>query len=313
MKISKVLKWSAIAGASLLGGGAYAFFWRFISRPRPAYAEDSLKRDKDGERFIKIVKEEKAWLKNQKPEHVSIQSFDGLTLRGIFLPAEGKSEKVILGVHGITSCSSNEYAVIARFFHEQGYHFLMVDDRAHGESDGKYAGFGCLDREDCYRWVRYLDDRFNGKYSIFLHGVSMGAATVLMTSSMNLTPNVKGIIADCGYTSPMEEFQYCFKRELGIKGTAVLKLSSIICRLIAGYGYSDFSTLEEVKKTKIPIFIIHGKEDDFVPTVMGRQIYDACVSEKRLWLVDGAAHARSYYVAREEYEEKMLDFMEEHL
>ena len=294
MKTSKVIKWSVIGSAAALAGGAFAFFKRFVSRPAPVIAEDCLRDEKDSKRLIQTVKEEKQWLREQKPEKVSIQSFDGLQLRGLFLPAEGESDKVILGIHGLTSCGANEYAIIARYFHEQGYHFLMVDDRAHGESEGKYVGYGCLDREDCYRWVHYLNDRFGGKCRIFLHGVSMGAATVLMASSMNL-PNVRGIIADCGYTSPIEEFSYCFKQRLKIKGTLLLKLSSVICRLTAGFGYSDFSAAEEVKKTKIPVFIIHGKDDDFVPARMGQEIYDACASEKKIWLVEGAGHARSYY------------------
>lgn len=304
MKKSTILKGVGLYGM-LTGVAAYKFFSYTVKR-----REDDGKLNPSNP-YIKLIKEKSEWLDQQKTEKVSILSFDGLKLKGIFLPAEQKTDKIILAVHGFRVNAMKDFAGLVYFYHQQGYHVLLVDDRAHGASEGKYIGFGCLDREDCYRWVHYLDQRFQGKCSIFLHGISMGAATVLMTSSMNLPRSVKGIIADCPYTSIWEEFCYLTEREKKswLIMYPIMKLAGKICKVVAGYEYDEISSAEEVKDTKIPILLIHGKEDRFVPPSMSEKIYNNCVSEKKLLIVPNAKHAESYYVAKEKYEESVLNFI----
>lgn len=304
MKKSTILKGVGLYGM-LTGVAAYKFFSYTVKR-----REDDGKLNPSNP-YIKLIKEKSEWLDQQKTEKVSILSFDGLKLKGIFLPAEQKTDKIILAVHGFRVNAMKDFAGLVYFYHQQGYHVLLVDDRAHGASEGKYIGFGCLDREDCYRWIHYLDQRFQGKCSIFLHGISMGAATVLMTSSMNLPQSVKGIIADCPYTSIWEEFCYLTEREKKswLIMYPIMKLAGKICKVAAGYKYDEISSAEEVKDTKIPILLIHGKEDRFVPPSMSEKIYNNCVSEKKLLIVPNAKHAESYYVAKEKYEENVLNFI----
>lgn len=304
MKKSTILKGVGLYGM-LAGVAAYKFFSYTVKR-----REDDGKLNPSNP-YIKLIKEKSEWLDQQKTEKVSILSFDGLKLKGIFLPAEQKTDKIILAVHGFRVNAMKDFAGLVYFYHQQGYHVLLVDDRAHGASEGKYIGFGCLDREDCYRWIHYLDQRFQGKCSIFLHGISMGAATVLMTSSMNLPRSVKGIIADCPYTSIWEEFCYLTEREKKswLIMYPIMKLAGKICKVVAGYEYDEISSAEEVKDTKIPILLIHGKEDRFVPPSMSEKIYNNCVSEKKLLIVPNAKHAESYYVAKEKYEESILNFI----
>lgn len=304
MKKSTILKGVGLYGM-LTGVAAYKFFSYTVKR-----REDDGKLNPSNP-YIKLIKEKSEWLDQQKTEKVSILSFDGLKLKGIFLPAEQKTDKIILAVHGFRVNAMKDFAGLVYFYHQRGYHVLLVDDRAHGASEGKYIGFGCLDREDCYRWIHYLDQRFQGKCSIFLHGISMGAATVLMTSSMNLPQSVKGIIADCPYTSIWEEFCYLTEREKKswLIMYPIMKLAGKICKVAAGYEYDEISSAEEVKDTKIPILLIHGKEDRFVPPSMSEKIYNNCVSEKKLLIVPNAKHAESYYVAKEKYEENVLNFI----
>lgn len=304
MKKSTILKGVGLYGM-LTGVAAYKFFSYTVKRRK-----DDGKLNPSNP-YIKLIKEKSEWLDQQKTEKVSILSFDGLKLKGIFLPAEQKTDKIILAVHGFRVNAMKDFAGLVYFYHQQGYHVLLVDDRAHGASEGKYIGFGCLDREDCYRWIHYLDQRFQGKCSIFLHGISMGAATVLMTSSMNLPRSVKGIIADCPYTSIWEEFCYLTEREKKswLIMYPIMKLAGKICKVVAGYEYDEISSAEEVKDTKIPILLIHGKEDRFVPPSMSEKIYNNCVSEKKLLIVPNAKHAESYYVAKEKYEESVLNFI----
>jgi fermentation-respiration switch protein FrsA (DUF1100 family) len=312
MKTSKAVK-SVLAVGGLVGVlGTGRVFKNVIIRKKKERTDLVLPPEVvGGQERVRFWKNCNNWLNSRDSEKVSIQSFDGLKLVGEFFEGEGVPEATVLLVHGYRSTRRREYAAIAKFLIEAGYNVLMVDNRAHGESEGRYVGFGCLDREDCYRWTQYLDRRFEGKQDLFLHGISMGAATVLMTSSMNLPASVKGIIGDCGFTSPREEFIHVMKQDThGFYSRLFLQLTSMICRQVAGYGFSDYSSAKCVAATKIPVFIIHGTSDDFVPTSMGKEIYQACASRKELWLTEGAGHAESYYLYKEEYEKRMLRFME---
>lgn len=304
-----------VLGSALTALGIGKLFQSLICRQEDVKYEskDATGVESETDRQL-LWRESNEWLDERGSEPVSIQSHDGLKLVGEFFTGEGVPGATVLLVHGYHSSRRKEYAPMAKFFLESGYNVLMVDDRAHGESEGRYIGFGCLDREDCYRWVQYLDKRFKGEQDLFLLGISMGAATVLMASSMNLPTSVKGIIGDCGFTSPMEECVHVMNQKIhgftdGLLSRLAMSLVSLVCKERAGYGLSDYSAAKCVRETKLPIFIIHGDKDDFVPTHMGKEIYEACKGKKELWLPEGAGHAESYYLHREEYERRVLEFI----
>ena len=299
-----------LAGTTAALTGAGAVFHNIIVRKRPDPTDLIVSPDTvNGEERKKLWTESNRWLNERGSEKVSIQSFDGLTLRGEFFEGEGEPDSTVFLVHGYRCNRRREYAVIARFYLEAGYNVLLADDRAHGESDGRYIGFGILDREDSYRWVRFLDERFHGKQKIFLHGISMGAAAVLMASNLCLPMSVRGIVEDCGFTSPEEEFRHVLKQSgKGFLSRPLIFLTNLFCRACAGYGFSDLSSADCIAESRLPVLVIHGEKDDFVPTVMGRKIYQAAAVEKEIWITKGAGHAESYYLHKEEYEQKVLGF-----
>ena len=185
MKKKNIILGVLAAGTAAAFTGAGAVFHNIIVRKKQEPTDIIVAPDAvNGAERKQLWTESNCWLNERGSEKVSIQSFDGLILRGEFFEGEGEPDSTVLLVHGYRCNRRREYAAIARFYLEAGYNVLLVDNRAHGESDGRYIGFGILDREDCYRWVRFLDDRFDGKQNIFLHGISMGAATVLMASDL---------------------------------------------------------------------------------------------------------------------------------
>lgn len=307
--------------AGLLDGGtAGAIFYEAFTRRKPDKRPIFSKKEGKGdplpfEKYRHAIAEGKEWLKEMEPssEYWSISSHDGLTLDARFLPAEPESRRTVICVHGYHSTGEEEYVLMARMFHEAGFNTLLIDQRTHGASEGTYIGFGCLEREDLYRWTRKVNSRYDGQCEIYLHGVSMGAATVLMTSELNLPPSVKGIAADCGYTTPKAIMQSVQDRGL-VKvpfAGAVIAALDVLCRLLAGYGIDDCSSLKAVSRTNCPIFIIHGDKDSLVPVEMGQEIYHACSGPKKLWIVEGANHAESSYLYPEEYKERVTAFFDE--
>lgn len=188
---------------------------------------------------------------------------------------------------------------------------MAVDARAHGDSEGTKIGMGWPERVDIIKWInRILSWEPNAR--IVLHGVSMGAATVLMASGEDLPGNVKAVIADCGYTSEWDEFQ----REadaLHIPWFPVLNATSVLSKVRDGYDFKQASALAQVKKSRIPTLFIHGSSDELVPYSMLGELYAAAACEKEEITVEGAGHALSSSVAPTLYWRTVEDFIAKYL
>lgn len=313
--------WAAAAGGIVAVGAAASFIGAKTLFNRVIPRQDVLRVDisemADGEKweeYIKIIHAQREKLQERPSEHVSIVSRDNLELHGDIFVAEKATKRTAILFHGYTSCGMNDCASMGEYFAEKGYNVLIVDQRSHGKSEGAYIGFGVLDRYDCIKWIDYCKERFGDDSEIVLYGVSMGGATVLMTSGLDEFPaNVKAIVADCAFTSPYDVFKHILKRDYHLPPRPILDINERVCRSKAGYGFLDCSTLDAVKRGKCPILFIHGKEDAFVPTYMSEQNYNACVSEKEILLVDNAGHAASLYENKELYETKVTDFLNRYL
>ena len=264
-------------------------------------------------KYIPEIKKRKDWLINQEHKDVYVKSNDGLKLHGILFP-KNDSKKIVICLHGYSSNAGiSDHAAISKFYLDMNFNILMIDARAHGRSEGKYIGFGCLDRYDLLCWISYIIERFGDDCEILLHGISMGGATVLMASGLELPNNVKGTISDCAFTSAWEVFVDVLKDMYHIPPYPIINIANSISKSIAGYGLNECNSAEEVKKAKVPILFIHGDNDTFVPCSMSKEIYKNCASPKALLIVKDAGHAESYYKDTINYEKKVKDFIERYL
>ena len=243
-------------------------------------------------------------------ERWEVEALDGLKLRAYYFPAERPDGRVALCVHGYRSTGLNEFAAFARFYLDRGVGLLLVDNRAHGESDGRIVGFGWPDRLDVRRWCEEAVARLGPACRILLHGVSMGAATVMMAAGEELPAQVRGVVADCGYTSAWDEFSTQIRRMFHLPVYPILPIASAICRLRGGYGFKQCSALRQVARAKAPFLFVHGGEDTFVPTEMVHRLYAACPADKELLVVPGAAHALSYHTDPVSYEAAVVRLMQ---
>ena len=262
--------------------------------------------------FLGFIKQEKDWLFAQNIEEIDIKSFDGLNLKGYLILADKPSKKTVLAIHGYKNCGLNEYSSYVRMYHEMGFNVLIPDDRSHGKSEGKYIGFGWLDRLDCISWAKYIVERFGEDISILLHGISMGSATVMNASGeADLPKQVKGIVADCGFSSAWEQLSHVMLKDFHLHAFPTLYLASLLNKIVCGFYLSENRSVDQVKKAKVPFLFIHGDKDEFVPTKMVYKVYDACASkQKEMHIFEGAAHAESYYVSGEKYVEILKNFLD---
>ena len=257
--------------------------------------------------YIRTVSNCAEKLKNCEHEMIGIQSHDGLRLAGHWVPCD-KPKRVVIAMHGWRSAWYQDFGVIADFWHDSGCSVLYAEQRGQGESEGKYMGFGMLERYDTLDWVNWVNEKTGSSLPIYLCGVSMGATTVLMTAGLKLPDNVKGIVADCAFTSPQAIWKHVVENNLHMPYSIHAAAASDLCKKRINMSSQGYSTVEAMRHCKIPVLFIHGTDDKFVPVEMTYENYKACASEKELLIVPGAGHGMSYLTDKGKYERELTIF-----
>lgn len=255
------------------------------------------------------MKEAQDYIQAHTRERVKLTSFDGLTLTALYLPVKNPRGTVI-AFHGYRSLATIDFALEVEFFHRLGFDVLLPYQRSHGESQGKYITYGVKERFDCRDWAVYAARRF-GDRPLFLMGISMGAATVLMASGLELPENTRGIVADCGFTTPWEIMAHVARRDFHLPAFPLLYLLELLARLIAGFSLKGADTRQALKSTRLPVLFLHGEADDFVPLSMTEENYRACAGKKAQYLVPEAGHAQSFARDTQGCEKAIRRFLED--
>lgn len=249
------------------------------------------------------------WTRDIPGEEWSLTSKDGLRLMAKYVPAKGEAVRNLVLVHGWHSVYFKDMSGIAQWHAEHGANILLIYQRNTLTSEGDYLTMGVRESEDVALWAEMMDARTLRKLPMYLHGVSMGGATVLMAQGEELPANVKGIIADCGFTSPWE-ISLAVSRQWypWLPAKLVGYVVDIYTRHLAGFGLKEKNTVDILRKAKIPTLFVHGMLDDFVPPHMSVKNYQACAAPKRIILSEEATHALSWYYDNEKYAKALEDF-----
>ncbi len=310
--MKKILKVTAAAAGLLavVQAGGSAYLYRRTMKRSNAKVERTMKMaGTDWSQYFPLIGKRKEYLMMQPHEDVFKRSGDGLKLHALYFPQKGE-KKVAVCFHGYTGQASSDFCGLSTYYLERGYSLLLVDQRAHGQSEGEYIGFGCLDRVDACSWIDWVIKRCGSQVQIVLHGISMGGSTVLMTSGLKLPDQVKGIISDCAFTSPKQVFTHVLHTMYHLPAVPMMQITDFVNRKKAGYGLDECNAAREVRNAKVPILLIHGDADTFVPCRMCEEIERNCASKTTKLIVKGAAHAESYYKDMEAYENAMTEFLE---
>lgn len=299
-----------MAGVSAVGLGAAYFSYR-LAFHTPKEHKENIYNIPRGEQYNKLRDRMQALIKEMDEleyEQVYITSHDGLRLAGRYYHVKDGAP-IQLQFHGYRGSAIRDFCGGNKLARELGHNTLVVDQRAHGKSEGTTIGFGIKERFDCLDWINYVNERFGANVPIVLSGVSMGAATVLMSAGLDLPDNVVCIVADSPYSSPEAIIRkVCGNMSLNPK------VAYPFVKLGAGvFGHlnlSEETPVNAVKKSKVPIMIIHGEDDRFVPCEMSSEI----LPDTRELLVretfPNAGHGISFMEDTDRYAKITGDFME---
>ena len=293
----------------LLAGGSFFAYKEafFISTSKKKHPEDMLQGeeyDKVKDRMCEMISE----MESVKGERVTIHAYDGKKLSGVYYHVKDGAP-VHIQMHGYKGTAIRDFCGGNKLVREAGHNSIVVDQRAHGESDGHTITFGINERYDCVSWAQYVQKRFGKDTPVFLSGLSMGASTVLMAAGLDLPENVVGIIADCPFSSPEQIIRkVCTDRK--IPHRLVFPLIRMGGKMFGRFDICETDVLEAVKKKKVPLLLFHGERDKFVPCDMSWQIYAAAAEPKRLEVFPETGHGLCYLNDTSRYEKIIREFTE---
>lgn len=237
---------------------------------------------------------------------------DGARLHAYYVAAPEATRATAVIVHGYTDNAIRMFMLAHLYNHELRYNVLLPDLHYSGLSDGDCFRMGWLDRLNVMRWMDVADSIFGGTQMV-VHGISMGAATTMMVSGEEQRPFVRCFVEDCGYTSVWDEFEHELRGRFGLPAFPLLHVADWLCGVEHGWTFREASAVEQVKKCRLPMLFIHGAADDFVPTWMVYELFEAKPQPKEIWVVPGAAHAVSYRDNRDQYVWRVRNFVSRHI
>lgn len=299
-----------VLAAMLLGVTYYIYLSVFHNKKRSAPTDPyaGLK-SKYLEGMREVIKRGIDDLSAYPCEEITVKSHDGLTLHARLYRGDKEKPAAIM-LHGYRGSSYTELSGAALLFLSHGHSVIVTDLRAHGESCGSTVTFGIKESRDCLTWVNFGKEQLGYKRFI-LYGISMGAASVLTASCLLRRSEVAAIIADCPFSSPRDIIMRVMKNR-GLPPRALYPLVYLAALVFGRFRLNAASAVDAVKRTEIPILLIHGEDDRFVPCDMSQKIKAASASRTELFTVKGAGHGASFVTGKEEYVRAVLSFTDKY-
>lgn len=305
----------AVTALAVVGGVSYAVTQKLVktalersdlNKDDKSKAKKKLSRSSKNKELAELQSKAAEKLLEAGLEEVSIRTPDSEVLVGHLRYAQN-AKRTLIAFHGWRSSWTRDFGMIADFWDKEGCNVLFVEQRGQNGSSGKYMGFGLLERFDCLEWIKFVKGKEKLKeLPIYLAGLSMGATTVLMATGLDLPEGVHGVIADCGFTSPHAIWKHVVENNVHFSYFG--RVANEMCKRRIKMGTRDYSCAQALAKNEIPILLIHGSDDKFVPVEMTYENYKAAKGQKRLLIVPGAGHGMSRVVDQEAYDRAVRDF-----
>lgn len=293
----------AVIVVTLLLGGYFAYRYIIVRRepePLPSPDDDISPARRWG---VLHYEEQIQWLQQWGWEEVAIENWQGAHLAGYLFLAKEPTTRTALCIHGYHCHGLRDYLYIAQMYLEKfGMNVLIVDNHAHGNSEGKRIGFGYNDSIDCIQWAEWLEERFGPECEVLLHGISMGANTVVNAVGDESLPEcVHWAVEDCGYTSAKDEIKFMIKSRFKVPAFPLYHIASLFNAIFNNHFFIQNNGPKSLQNCNVPMLFVHGTADVTVPFEMGWALYEACPTRKRHLWMQNVGHADCYLSNTEAY------------
>lgn len=248
------------------------------------------------DRMLQLIEE----LVKREYEDVYITSFDGLKLHGRYYHYKDGAP-LNIGFHGYRATSIRDFCVGASETLNRGHNLILVDQRGQCGSQGKTITMGIKEHRDVLSWTQYATQRFGEDTKIVIYGVSMGAASVIMASALDLPKTVKGIIADCPYNAPKDIILNVAKEDMHISPKLAYPFVWLAAKIFGHFDLNGMTCEQAIKSAQIPVMILHGEDDRYVPCDMSKEIADANPDIVTRYTFPDAGHGLSFLVDTQRY------------
>lgn len=262
------------------------------------------------EKYKARIKSGMDYIDKKPSKRVNVISHDGLKLSARYF--DNHSDKTVLLFHGYRSSAARDFSCAVEMYSKMGFNILLCDQRSHGRSEGKLITFGVKESRDVLSWVEFVTAQYSPE-KIVLGGMSMGATTVLLSLSQQLPDTVKAVVADCGFTSPVDIIKMVAKKSFRINASFFIPFLNLACLIIGHFSITKANTVDSVKQSNIPVLLIHGENDGFVPCEMSKQTYEGSDGKAQLLLVKGADHGLSFLVDEQQVLSGIEEFLKKHI
>lgn len=237
----------------------------------------------------------------------------GRRQHAMYVRSEEACGKTAVLVHGYNDNAIKMLFLARMYDRDLHYNVLLPDLHGHGLSDGDTIGMGWNDADDVIRWIGLAEELFRTdgfRSAMVVHGVSMGAATVMNVSGREVPEYVNAFIEDCGFTDVWDEFSGQLDEMFGLPPFPLMHLTSALCKLKYGWSFREASPLKSLAHSTKPMLFIHGSEDTYVPFRMLYPLYEAKPEPKEMWVAPGSEHTFAYRDHPEEYTARVRAFLE---
>lgn len=295
----------------ILCSGGYVFFVACRRGKELPWLEKERLKGTAYEKYADHIQNSHKWLMEHKAQDVYIESQDGLKLHGLWVPVADAKGTILLA-HGYRSTILVDFGLVLDVYHDMKLNLLIPDQRCHGKSEGKYITFGVKESDDMRRWLEFHQQQLGGG-QVVISGLSMGASTMMYLADQPLGEHVKAMIVDCGFTSPVAILSKVYSAVTHLPAIPSIWATDLFARVFAGFSIYEKDSRITLKQSRLPVMMVHGTDDDFVPCYMTRQGYEVCASQKELFLVEGAGHGTSFLKEPEKYKKLVRDFLHRNL
>ena len=298
-------------GLLILVSGGYVFWVACRRMKEHPWLEPEKLKGTGYEKYAQHIQNSARWLKEHNARDVYVESHDGYRLHGLWIPAKNPKGTVLLA-HGYRSTVLVDFGLIYDVYYKLDMNLLVPEQRCHGKSEGRFITFGVKESKDMQMWIDYHNRNFGSKQMI-ISGLSMGASTMMYLADQQLPENVKGIVVDCGFTSAAAILSKVFTSVTHLPAAPTIFAANLFAKLFAGFSLYEKDSRKTLSKSRLPILMIHGLKDDFVPASMTQEGFDVCSSEKELLMIENAGHGLSFVKQPEQYQAALKGFLNRYL